>query len=132
MVKHSDKENLNISDLFSQRDFTAAMRAKLLNKIMQSKNPELSSLISLYFSHFIMEKPEDKIKFYANYEKDILSFRNALAHVNMDSKTEGDIFIGVNNVDYNCDDEFCSIIRKNLLMYRKFFASLCNNLRENY
>lgn len=123
--KYSNVNDVVIVDLLNEHEFTAAMRAKLLNKLMQCKNPKVITAVKAYFEIIAKDTESRKVKFFSEYHHDILVFRNALAHVKMDACTNGDVHIGpINGVDYICGEEFCDTIRKNLLAYNSFFSTL--------
>jgi hypothetical protein len=130
--KYSEENELAMLELLNEREFTSEKSVRLLNKILQSENHKIMSARDNSISILVNNETDGEIRFYNEYKEGVLDFRNILAHAKFDANTSGTIALGeINGVHYNCDDEFCSMIRKNLLKYQVFFKTLYDEVTKN-
>ena len=72
-----------------------------------------------------------KSVFAETYNKNVIKFRNKLAHVKQ-LNAQNPVLIGeVNGVEYKCDAPFCAMIRETLIQYGNWFDSLNERLAES-
>jgi len=109
--KYETISEYNINELLSEREFTAYMQARLLNKCINSN--VLKGLFSEVYCKCFEEKTlAGKMKFFEKYNADIIDYRNALAHVKKSENGQGEIFIGkINGNDVVFDSVLCNEIR---------------------
>jgi|GEM_PF-964938 len=130
--KYSDEKVMQVDKLLDEREFTAEKAVRLLNKIMQSKNPNINRVRQSCLSKLNINEDGGDFKLYSEYKKDILDYRNKLAHVKLEADVSGIVCIGeVNGEVHNCDETFCDMIRKNLLKFRVFFNCLYDEFSNN-
>ena len=124
--KYVTNSDWSISDIVGEYDFNSMMKAKLLNFILNlnSRNSRISSAVDNFRSSMPEIFEGSDVKFVFKYDKDILKFRNKLAHVKrIDAKTP--VFIGaINGIEYFCNEEFCTMIRSTLIKYSEWFEKV--------
>ena len=128
LQKYNDNSNWEISDLLDENDFTSAMRARLLNKILRlNSNHAIANAVE--GSRTILDevyKEDGSVRFADVYIKQILEFRNLLAHVKH-LNAEHPVVIGeIDGVEYRCDSEFCTMMRDRLIRFRNWFDCVYN------
>ena len=117
--------SFSISDLLENREFTSSMMARLLNKVLALDCANLLSAKGKCINHL------SSVKFYSEYDKEVIEIRNKLAHLKLDTSVSGPVHIGkINGVDYICDEDFCNMVRKNLLKYQDFFRDFYAELES--
>lgn len=131
-VKYAEGGKWAISDLLAEHEFSSAMRAKLVNRIVNMRgNSQISKAVS-ECAHIIPEAfpTNGKALFADAYDKNVIRFRNKLAHVKQ-LNAQNPVFIGViDGVEYRCDASFCAMIRETLIRYAKWFDAFNEVLEE--
>lgn len=120
-----------ISDVIAEHEFNSMMKAKLLNYILNlENNVRISSAVDNCRNSLPEIFEGNKIKFVATYDKDILKFRNKLAHVKqLNAKTP--VCIGnINGTDYVCNEEFCTMVRSSLIKYGDWFQTVFTSISQ--
>ncbi len=122
----------NIDQLLNERDFSAYRQARLLGWCINS-NIELKRVFKDIFSkHLKIDTGEGDIPFFENYKKDIISFRNALAHVKDAPDGMGECYIGeIDGKSVKFDEELCNKIRGNLIIYESILDEMYQYIEEN-
>lgn len=123
--KYISKKDMIIYTIVEDMIFDSSKKARLLNKIM-SLNEKCCKELKEICKNLL----DSKENFYQNYEKEIIKYRNALAHAKK-TETENDIYIGKHNgrnIEFN--KELCDQIRKNLIKYRNMFKELYEYIEE--
>ncbi len=117
--KYINDTNMIIYEVIEDKIFDSSKKARLLNKIM-----ELNEKCCKELNEIFNQLSEGKEHFYEKYEKEIIKYRNALAHAKK-TENENDIYIG------KCDKEniifskgLCDKIRKDLIKYYNIFDEL--------
>jgi len=126
---YADDGNWDISCLLLERDFNSMMKAKTLNyvlksidngRIVQACNQNKALLPEVY--------NENSICFVEAYNRDILMFRNKLAHVKYTNTTTPALIGEINGKTYYCNKEFCAMMRDVLIKYGKWLTSIYNEI----
>lgn len=122
--KYSDEEKISLSGLLDEREFTSDMKSRLFNKII-SLDTEITNLMQEEYVKIF----NDDQSFKENYDKDILWYRNKLAHVKKNKSQTGQLFIGeIKGEPIVFDGKLCSTMRKNLIQYEKLFDNIYNSI----
>jgi hypothetical protein len=126
--KYKGIDGWEISDVLSERDFNSMMKAKTLNTILNYNNARIKKAVDSCKDALPQAFRDNKAAFVAVYDNEVIKFRNKLAHVKkLNAKTP--VFIGkINDVDYYCDADFCSMIRSRLIQYGDWFNKLFESL----
>jgi hypothetical protein len=111
-------DSSNIDQLLSERDFSAYRQVRLLNWCINS-NSELKEVFkSVYNKYFTPRIENEDIPFFDRYNKDIITYRNALAHVKKTANISGDLYIGeIDGKSVMFDESLCNMLRKSLILY---------------
>lgn len=126
-TKYNEAGNWDINALLLENNFNSMMKAKTLNyvlkhnqKLIEVRNDARDLLPNIY--------NEEKIQFVEAYKRDILDFRNKLAHVkNIGAKLP--VLIGeIGGEIYYCDKEFCSKMRKSLINYGNWLSRIAEDM----
>lgn len=121
----------NISELLSERDFSAYRQARLLGWCINS-NIELKNGLNNIFAEYFNDAGDGDIPFFENYKRDIIDYRNTLAHVKDSPDGMGEFYIGKdadgNSVKF--DEELCSKIRKKLILYETVLDKMYQYIEE--
>lgn len=132
-AKYSADGDWAISDLLAEHEFNSMMRARLVNKIVNMKgNTRISQAVSQCTNILPEAFPSTggKAVFADSYDKNVIRFRNKLAHVKQ-LNAQNPVVIGeINGVEYRCDATFCAMIRETLIRYGKWFNMLNDKLVE--
>lgn len=132
-AKYSDKCDWAISDLLAEHEFNSMMRARLVNRIVNMRSnvqiakavDECAKLLPDAFP-----SPDRKAIFADVYDREVIKFRNKLAHVKQ-LNAQNPVLIGeINGVEYKCDAEFCKMIRNTLIRYGDWFEAINEKLAE--
>lgn len=133
-AKYPENGDWAISDLLAEHEFNSMMRAKLVNKIVNMhKNIRIAKVVSECADMLPEAFPAvgGKSKFAEAYDKNVIKFRNKLAHVKR-LNAQNPVLIGeVNGVEYKCDAAFCAMIRETLIQYGNWFDSFNERLAES-
>lgn len=114
---------IEVSELLDEREFTSDMKARLFNKFI-NLNADISNKMK---EEYIKVTNDPECRFKDNYDKDILWYRNRLAHVKKDTSSAGELFIGTISNEKICfNSELCSKIRKYLIQYETIFDNIYN------
>lgn len=126
--RYSSKTEWSVSDVLCENEFTSMMRAKLLNYILNMNN-ELIHRINEQGQQILPELyTGKKVKFVAKYDKEILWFRNHLAHVKKLNAGTEILIAERDGKQYFCNEEFCTMMRAKLIQYRDWFNTVYNIL----
>lgn len=133
LERFPDNGGWEISDLLDEHEFTSMMRARLVNKILGLKsNQQIQELIASCRDVLpeLFADPRGKFRFAKAYEDNIILFRNKLAHVKqLNAKTP--VLIGtINGTEYRCDSQFCTMMRKTLIRYGRWFDAVYDRLEK--
>lgn len=132
-TKYSDKCDWAISDLLAEHEFNSMMRARLVNRIVNMRSnvqiakavDECAKLLPDAFP-----APDRKAIFADAYDREVIKFRNKLAHVKQ-LNAQNPVLIGeINGIEYKCDAEFCKMIRNTLIRYGNWFEAINEKLAE--
>ncbi len=122
-----------ISDLLEEHEFNSMMRARLVNKIVNMNGNASIAHAVVQCADILPEAYPTvggKALFADAYDKNIIKFRNKLAHVKQ-LNAQSPVFIGeINGVEYKCDASFCTMIRDSLIRYGNWFEALYEKLSE--
>lgn len=133
-AKYSADRDWAISDLLAEHEFNSMMRARLVNKIVNMReNARIAKAVSECAGMLPEAFPADggKSVFAETYNKNVIKFRNKLAHVKQ-LNAQNPVLIGeVNGVEYKCDAPFCAMIRETLIQYGNWFDSINERLAES-
>lgn len=131
---YSDEGEWEISDLLSEHEFTSMMRARLVNKILGMKgNQQIQNVVTQCRESLpeAFTEAKDKLIFASAYEKNVIAFRNKLAHVKQ-LNAERPVLIGtINGTEYRCDEKFCSMMRETLIRYGRWFDEIYDSLEKS-
>ena len=128
---YGDDGQWDISNLLLERDYNSMMKAKTLNyilkridnqKIIQTRNANKAILPDVYNG--------DKIQFVDAYNRDIIKFRNKLAHVKNINTTTPALIREIDGKTYYCDKEFCAMIREKLIKYNRWLTSIYDEIAQ--
>ncbi|WP_346871243.1 hypothetical protein [Clostridium sp. UBA5119] len=121
--KYSQDGVIEVSELLDEREFTSDMKARLFNKFI-NLNVDISNKMK---EEYIRVTNDTECRFKDNYDKNILWYRNKLAHVKKNTFSAGELFIGtVSNEKICFNSELCSKIRKYLIQYETIFDNIYN------
>lgn len=133
-AKYPENGDWAISDLLAEHEFNSMMRAKLVNKIVNMhENVRIAKVVSECADMLPEAFPVvgGKSIFAEAYNKNVIQFRNKLAHVKQ-LNAQNPVLIGeVNGVEYKCDAPFCAMIRETLIQYGNWFDSFNERLAES-
>lgn len=133
-AKYPENGDWAISDLLAEHEFNSMMRAKLVNKIVNMhENVRIAKVVSECADMLPEAFPAvgGKSIFAEAYNKNVIQFRNKLAHVKQ-LNAQSPVLIGeVNGVEYKCDAPFCAMIRETLIQYGNWFDSFNERLAES-
>jgi len=122
--QYSSEVEWRISDILGENEFTSMMRAKLLNYIL-NMNSDLIHRVNEQGQQVLPELyTGKKVKFVAQYDKEILWFRNCLAHVKKLNAGAEILIAERDGKRYFCNEEFCSMMRVKLIQYRDWFNTV--------
>ena len=120
--KYDNISKDNIEQLLEERDFTAYRQARLLNWCISS-NDSLEKMYKEAYRKF-QQLPEAS-SFFVQYKKDVINYRNALAHVKNHPDSNGDVYVGeINGRSVVFDQELCNKLRKTLIVYERLFDEM--------
>lgn len=132
--KYPESGEWAISDLLAEHEFNSMMRAKLVNKIVNMRgNTRVAKAVSECADMLPEAFPKvgGKSVFAEAYDKNVIQFRNKLAHVKQ-LNAQNPVLIGeINGVEYKCDAPFCAMIRETLIQYGNWFDSINEKLAES-
>lgn len=132
-AKYAEGSDWAISDLLTEHEFTSMMRAKLVNKIVNMReNAQIAKAVSECADILPEAFPtaDGKSLFAEAYNKNVIVFRNKLAHVKQ-LNAQNPVLIGeINGVEYKCDAPFCAMIRATLIQYGRWFDLFCEKLSD--
>lgn len=122
----------NIDQLLNERDFSAYRQARLLGWCINS-NMELKNVFKDIFRKYLrIDIGEGDIPFFEYYMKDIINYRNALAHVKVAPDGMGECYIGeIDGKSVKFDEELCSKIRASLISYESILDDMYQYIEEN-
>lgn len=130
-AKYSADGDWSISDLLAEHEFNSMMRARLVNKIVNMQgNTHISRAVNQCTGILPEAFPTTggKALFADAYDKNVIRFRNKLAHVKQ-LNAENPVVIGViNGTEYKCDAAFCAMIRETLIRYGNWFDAINDEL----
>lgn len=130
-AKYSADGEWSISDLLTEHEFNSMMRARLVNKIVNMQgNAHISRAVSQCTGILPEAFPTTggKALFADAYDRNVIRFRNKLAHVKQ-LNAENPVVIGViNGTEYKCDAAFCAMIRETLIRYGNWFDAINDEL----
>ncbi len=128
--KYGKDKEWCISEVIKERDFDSMMKSKLINYLCNNSNNEKIVNAVRNCRHLLERIYEnDKIKFTYNYEKDIIVYRNKLAHVKTLNASKPVLIGTINGTKCYCDSEFCSSMRATLIEYKNWFNALYNSIQ---
>lgn len=132
-AKYSADGDWAMSDLLAEHEFNSMMRARLVNKIVNMRgNPQISQAVGQCADILPEAFPttNGNALFADAYDKNVIRFRNKLAHAKQ-LNARNPILIGIiNGIEYKCDAPFCAMIRETLIRYGKWFDALNEKLAE--
>ena len=132
-AKYPESGDWAISDLLAEHEFNSMMRAKLVNKIVNMReNTQIAKAVSECADILPEAFPtaDGKSLFADAYNKNVIVFRNKLAHVKQ-LNAQNPVLIGeINGVEYKCDAPFCAMIRATLIQYGHWFDNFNKKLAE--
>ncbi|MBQ2901302.1 MAG: hypothetical protein IJE49_05585 [Agathobacter sp.] len=133
LQKYSKVDASNIDELLNERDFSAIRQARLLNWCINA-NEDLKMLIEPIYIKYIKNSPvEENIPFFETYKKDIIDYRNALAHVKNAPEVDGEFYIGeIDGENVKFDASLCNILRGRLITYSSLLDEIYQTLEESY
>lgn len=122
----------NIDLLLNERDFSAYRQARLLGWCINS-SIELKNLFKdIFGAHLGIDVGEGDIPFFESYKKDIINYRNALAHVKDAPDGTGEYYIGeIDGESVKFDEALCSKIRASLILYEKILDEMYQCIEDN-
>lgn len=130
-AKYSADGDWSISDLLVEHEFNSMMRARLINKIVNMQgNTHISRAVNQCTGILPEAFPTTggKALFADAYDRNVIRFRNKLAHVKQ-LNAENPVVIGViNGTEYKCDAAFCAMIRETLIRYGNWFDAINDEL----
>jgi hypothetical protein len=117
--------------LFENHSFSSIMMARLLNRIINIKgNDTVESVARNGITILPDLYSNDKVHFVENYTRDILYFRNQLAHVKAIDSEHPPIICERDGIVYKCDEIFCDMMRKSLIKYGAWLKALCQAIEK--
>lgn len=115
----------NIESLLGERDFSAARQVRVLNKCIELDSGLREKLSEALKKHLHLENGEEKETFFNLYNKDIINYRNALAHVKTEISIEDkDVAVEINGETVIFNQELCNNLRRNLLNYKNILDDI--------
>ena len=131
--KYAPEADWSISDLLDEREFVSAMRSRLVNKILRlTAHDSFVHAVeqgSKYLPEVISAENGDLI-FYEMYEKQVMCFRNKLAHVKQINAARPVLIGTINGTEYHCDSAFCTMMRQTLIKYQNWFNAVYAELER--
>lgn len=129
--KYTNITKENIDDLLNERDFSAMRKARLLSWCIES-NEELKNKLQTFFKESLqLHNDDESIKFFDQYNNDIIKYRNALAHVKNSPLDSTQIIGKVNGDEIIFDQNLCDELRKKLLNYEKILNNMYDYIENN-
>lgn len=123
----------NIDNLLNERDFSAIRQARLLSWCIESNDVLKMKLQKDFKKVLQLNDDEVQAKFFELYNKDIIKYRNALAHVKNTPSTDSEVIIGeIDGQPIQFDRELCDQLRKKLLKYEIVLDNLYEYVESNF
>ena len=131
--KYIEINDKNIDELLNERDFSAYRRARLLSWCIDANSDLNEQLRKIMEKYIDIPDSGKKVNFFELYHRDVIIYRNALAHVKNAPEKETSCFvveIAGDIIVFN--RELCDKLRKTLLSYEKILDEMFDYIERNY
>ena len=129
--KYSKIDSDNIDELLDEREFSAIKQARLLSWCIESDEELQFEYLKMMQKNRLLDVSDEAEKFYDMYVKDIIKYRNALAHVKNGSGEVDRVIIGeIDGQQVEFTNELCDSLRKKMLSYDQLFKELYDYIQK--
>ena len=131
-LKYTQINSENIDELLNDQSMSAYRQARLLSWCIEA-NEDIKRVYYKILSKYDMYDDNQTNKFFSMYKKDIINYRNILAHVKRSSEEEGAYYIGeIDGKDIVFNKELCDKLRNTLIKYEKILDELFDEIEGNF
>lgn len=129
--KYEDINKNNINNLLEEREFNAYRQARLLEWCIDANDLIRDETYKILKDN--IKGYDENQGFFKNYMKDVINYRNALAHVKSAPAQEGEFYIGeINGEKISFDEKLCQKIRKTIIQYSNVLEKMYTYIEDNY
>lgn len=132
-AKYEVINSTNIDELLNQRELTAYRQARLLSWCIDANDEMKENLYNIIGKHALPEELSQANSFFELYRKNIITYRNALAHIKNSPEGEGTYYIGeIEGEQVPFDKQLCDKLRNTLIRYENILNEMYSYIESNF